>query len=1287
MANITTNKQDYAPGETVEITLVDVTIGAIYTFHIADQSADPGDDGIANDHGTFTAVDGGAGDLDGLADGKITTTWTVPTDGSANNATLDLSATDADGNVVATTTFTDAAGSFSKPYAHWSDEPLPGDWNNNILNDNKSNYFEGEVIPHVFMYGASNNAQLVNGQSYSFNVTYNYYQQNTDAGGFAYMTQYNLSRQPNVFNWANTGQNDPGITPTADSAFTNGNGMAAGASFYTVDADITNVSAATYTGTGTEDGHVTITFTYTGQTTSNGYAAIYYGLYVAKPGEVPDQGAGNTNGANAWTGGSLQTTVDIGGSGATSIQLAPSAIIAGEISGLKFNDLNGNGTKDTGEPGLAGWTIVLDSDSNPSNGNLGTVQTANGTTDDLDGNGVIDPVGFYYFSVTPDAIKATTANDPYYVYEVNQAGWTQTTTTPGSILITAADPTETNVNFGNQQQQPSISLTKDAVFSDVSGIPSVGDTITYTFMVKNTGTVDLTNVTITENSFDLDDPSDSTDGTIPTITVGNLAAGASSTQTYVYTLTQEDLDDIYASSDYKIDNLATAKGLFNLTEVTASDPAEVQLTPASLIAELNVIKDVAGYTDADGSGDVSVGDTINYSYKVESTGTANLTDVTLSDDKLGPLTLSDVAGDGVGLIKAGASETATASYVVQASDLGTSIVNVATADSRQTEPDTDTETVVVNSPALAIEKQILVGSTWVDADTAAGAPNLLSDADGKVDYRFVITNTGTANLTNVVVSDPTIGLSSYAVANLMTPGQEVIIDASNSSLLQRAWSAGSQANTAAADSVQTSPVSDPAYYFGANPQITINKVTVYGAQQGDELSGVLAGQPISWKYEVKLDPAGNVPLSNVQVSDNILGDIDAKANTVLTKTGGDQDSVLESGETWTYVLTGIAQAGSYSNTGTATGDYTDSAGHTGTDSASDSSSYFGTADVGQITPTGTTCDQYVNGTAQDFSTFYASQGGVIQYGTNKGLINATNPGVFFYYTGLSNTIQGTSPLTVKIDQSNNGLTNTTTAVGNTEWNFNAVTNDVKLYRVIDANNNGKIDSNETCTQVNSGVSTTFGSGVDKGDVLLTFTPVAGSLYVIGVKYDTGTVVGLPQGSKPTVQYTFNTNVGVNGSVEETDSKGITLAPKSALTLDGQAREGGHASALKEAAMQHVIDQAIAYWAAQGASEEGLQALKSAEIDIADLGGNTLAETGWDGITIDDDAAGYGWSLSGVNGQVNPNKVDLLSAVEHEFGHLLGHDHNDMGATLGVGERVEPITLVGVQDYQSEVMFG
>ena len=31
----------------------------------------------------------------------------------------------------------------------------------------------------------------------------------------------------------------------------------------------------------------------------------------------------------------------------------------GSISGMKFNDLNGNGIRDSGESGLANWTIVL----------------------------------------------------------------------------------------------------------------------------------------------------------------------------------------------------------------------------------------------------------------------------------------------------------------------------------------------------------------------------------------------------------------------------------------------------------------------------------------------------------------------------------------------------------------------------------------------------------------------------------------------------------------------------------------------------------------------------------------------------------------------------------------------------------------------------------------------------------------------------------------------------------------------------------------------------------------
>jgi uncharacterized repeat protein (TIGR01451 family) len=43
--------------------------------------------------------------------------------------------------------------------------------------------------------------------------------------------------------------------------------------------------------------------------------------------------------------------------------------------------------------------------------------------------------------------------------------------------------------------------------------------------------------------------------------------------------------------------------------------------------------------------------------------------------------------------------------------------------------------------------------------------------------------------------------------------------------------------------------------------------------------------------------------------------------------------------------------------------------------------------AGQVAPTGTTCDQYLKYTATNFQDYYASQGGVIQYG-EKGLRSA-----------------------------------------------------------------------------------------------------------------------------------------------------------------------------------------------------------------------------------------------------------------------------------------------------------
>ena len=70
---------------------------------------------------------------------------------------------------------------------------------------------------------------------------------------------------------------------------------------------------------------------------------------------------------------------------------------------------------------------------------------------------------------------------------------------------------------------------------------------------------------------------------------------------------------------------------------------------------------------------------------------------------------------------------------------------------------------------------------------------------------------------------------------------------------------------------------------------------------------------------------------------------DNQAGVTPASVSGDtnSNSKLDLSETWVYTASGTAATGSYSNTGTASGSFTDSAGHSRTDTATDASSYFG----------------------------------------------------------------------------------------------------------------------------------------------------------------------------------------------------------------------------------------------------------------------------------------------------------------------------------------------------------
>jgi 6-phosphogluconolactonase (cycloisomerase 2 family) len=91
--------------------------------------------------------------------------------------------------------------------------------------------------------------------------------------------------------------------------------------------------------------------------------------------------------------------------------------IASEIRGQKFEDLNANGVKDAGEPGLDGWTIEL---VDPDTG--GVIDSIVTSSIDLDLSGDINPAiesGLYSFGGL--------RRGDYYVRETLQPGWTQST--------------------------------------------------------------------------------------------------------------------------------------------------------------------------------------------------------------------------------------------------------------------------------------------------------------------------------------------------------------------------------------------------------------------------------------------------------------------------------------------------------------------------------------------------------------------------------------------------------------------------------------------------------------------------------------------------------------------------------------------------------------------------------------------------------------------------------------------------------------------------------------------
>lgn len=111
----------------------------------------------------------------------------------------------------------------------------------------------------------------------------------------------------------------------------------------------------------------------------------------------------------------------------------------------------------------------------------------------------------------------------------------------------------------------------------------------------------------------------------------------------------------------------------------------------------------------------------------------------------------------------------------------------------------------------------------------------------------------------------------------------------------------------------------------------------------------------------------------------------------------------------------------------------------------------------------------------------------------------------------------------------------------------------------------------------------------------------------------------------------------------------------------------------------LLDAAIDIWSATGLTAAQVALLDQVEVQIADLADAQLGQASGTTITLDVDAAGYGWFLDAtpfeneefdldadrtglktIGGLPASLRIDMLTVVMHELGHVLGFEHAENG---------------------------
>jgi len=376
-------------------------------------------------------------------------------------------------------------------------------------------------------------------------------------------------------------------------------------------------------------------------------------------------------------------------------------------------------------------------------------------------------------------------------------------------------------------QVPTIEVIKKGTFNDANGdgFAQKGETITYNFSVVNTGTMQLSNVVVTDPMVTV------TGGPIAVLNVGTKD---DTTFSATYAITQADVD-AGAINNQALITATPIVGtpISNLSD--SNDPAlpgknDSTITKLSQNPALKLLKHGI-FEDANHDGSVSEGDRINYVFRVINTGNVTIKDIVVTDPMVtvtgGPISLEPLAFD---------TTTFTASYVLTQSDIDLGAVyNLALVtgnDPNGVSIDNDSEDISPLTPQDKFYEPACPTCTVTTLEQKSGIAlvktavfndennNKNAEAGETITYSFLVTNTGNVRLTNVVINDPLPGIVMTGGPISLSPGESDNISFKGIYALKQS-------------DINTGKVSNQAFVTAKNPL----GVTVSDASDDNDNSG------------------------------------------------------------------------------------------------------------------------------------------------------------------------------------------------------------------------------------------------------------------------------------------------------------------------------------------------------------------------------------------------------------------------------------------------------------------